>query len=81
MSGSAPSPLARLVLFIICLSIAGSLAAGALYVAVDLPQQQNVEAPVNGAIGPTCGPVYDQNGNDIPHQCCDANGYPKVCGA
>lgn len=81
MSGSARSPLARLVLFMVCLSIAGSFVAGVHYVAVDLPQQQTVKAPANGAIGPTCGPVYDQNGNDITDQCCDANGHPKVCGA
>jgi hypothetical protein len=81
MSGSALSPLSRLVLFIVCLSIAGSIVAGVHYVAVDLPEQQNVKAPANGAIGPTCGPFYDEDGNDITGQCCDANGHPKVCGA
>jgi len=41
------SPLARLVLFIVCLSIAGSFVAGLHYVAVDLPRQQNVQPPSN----------------------------------
>ena len=33
------SPLARLVLFMVCLSVAGSIMAGAHYYAVDLPEQ------------------------------------------
>jgi hypothetical protein len=33
------SPLARLVLVMICLSVAGSIGAGIHYAAVDLPQQ------------------------------------------
>jgi hypothetical protein len=41
------SPLVRLVLFMICLSIAGSIVAGAHYYAVDLPQQQTLQAPTN----------------------------------
>jgi hypothetical protein len=50
MSGTFPekSPLARLVLFMVCLSIAGSFAAGLHYFAVDLPQQKSVQAPENG---------------------------------
>jgi len=80
MSGSAPSPLARLVLFIVCLSIAGSFVAGVHYVAVDLPEQQNVKPPANGAIGATCGPFYDKDGNDISDHCCDAYGNPTACG-
>jgi hypothetical protein len=43
------SPLARLVLFIICLSIAGTLTAGVHYALIDLPQQQDVKVPVNSA--------------------------------
>jgi len=34
------SPLARLVLFMVCLSIAGSLVAGVHWFAIDLPVQQ-----------------------------------------
>jgi len=47
MSGSPSekSPLARLVLFMVCLAIAGSAVAGAHYYAIDLPQQRN--APHN----------------------------------
>lgn len=41
------SPLARLVLFMVCLSIAGTFIAGVHYAAVDLPQQQSVTAPTN----------------------------------
>ncbi len=48
MSQSAKSPLARLVLFMVCLSVAGAFIAGVHYFAVDLPQQQNVQAPANG---------------------------------
>jgi hypothetical protein len=49
MSSSQPvqSPLARLVLFMVCLSVAGSIIAGVHYFAVDLPQQK-AEAAFNG---------------------------------
>jgi hypothetical protein len=43
----ANSPLARLVLFMIFLSIAGSFVAGIHYYAVDLPLQNSVQAPAN----------------------------------
>jgi len=33
-------PLARLVLFLVCLSITGSIVAGAHYYAIDLPEQK-----------------------------------------
>jgi hypothetical protein len=41
------TPLARLVLFMVCLAIAGSILAGAHYYAIDLPQQRNAPAPEN----------------------------------
>jgi hypothetical protein len=42
------SPLARLILFMVCLGITGSLVAGAHYYAVDLPEQARaLQAPVN----------------------------------
>ena len=41
------SPLTRLVLFIVCLAIAGSFVAGLHFLAVDLPAQKNVVAPTN----------------------------------
>jgi hypothetical protein len=47
MSGSPHSPLTRLVLFTVCLSIAGTFVAGAHYVTVDLPQQNVLQAPAN----------------------------------
>jgi hypothetical protein len=51
MSESTKSPLARLVLFIVCLSVLGSAVAGAHYYAVDLPQQQQIaQAPENYCI-------------------------------
>ena len=80
MSEPTHSPLARLVLFMVCLSIAAGIVAGIHYVAVDLPEQQTVKAPANGAIGQTCGPVYDKDGNVITGQCCDAYGNPTACG-
>ncbi|MCK9632540.1 MAG: hypothetical protein M0R30_12990 [Methanoregula sp.] len=47
MPESAKPPLARLVLFMVCLSVAGIVVAGAHYYAVDLPQQQAVTTPSN----------------------------------
>jgi hypothetical protein len=41
------SPLTRLVLFIVCLAIAGSIIAGAHYFTIDLPAQKNAQAPSN----------------------------------
>lgn len=47
MLSSERSPLARLVLFIVCLSIAGTVIAGMHYYAIDLPQQKALTAPAN----------------------------------
>ena len=47
MSQTQKSPLARLVLFMVCLAIAGSLLAGLHYFAVDLPAQKNLHPPKN----------------------------------
>lgn len=44
---TTPSPLARLVLFMVCLAIAGTVVAGAHYYTVDLPQRQIQEPPEN----------------------------------
>ncbi len=55
------TPLARLVLFMICLSIAGSFVAGLHYAAIDLPrQQQELQVPTNGA-EPQAGFQEDMN--------------------
>jgi len=51
MSASENPPLARLVLFMICLAALGSILAGAHYLAVDLPAQQNVPSPENAGWG------------------------------
>ncbi len=54
LSQSPQSPLARLVLFMVCLAIAGSCIAGAHYYTVDLPQQK-MTPPGNGpAFGNQC---------------------------
>lgn len=59
MQESVKSPLTRLVMFIVCLSIAGSIVAGVHYYAIDLPQQQNVQAPANA--GSVCSYAVAQN--------------------
>jgi hypothetical protein len=46
-SSHEQSPLGRLILFLFCLAIAGTLVAGLHYLAVDLPAQKNVMAPTN----------------------------------
>jgi archaellum component FlaG (FlaF/FlaG flagellin family) len=66
---STRSPLARLVLFIVCLSIAGSIVAGVHYYAVDLPQQQNVQAPAN-----SCGNYVEKQ-----FECSSRCGQDPVC--
>jgi hypothetical protein len=53
------SPLARLVLFIIGLSIAGSILAGVHWFAVDLPAEQYLQAPQNSN-APECKVPYYQ---------------------
>jgi hypothetical protein len=46
---SERSPLARLVLFMVCLAVAGSILGGAHYLFIDLPAQKNLPAPQNAA--------------------------------
>ena len=49
MSHTERSPLARLVLFMFCLSIAGSFLAGTHYAVIDRPQQEFAShPPLNG---------------------------------
>ena len=43
------APITKLVLFMVCLAIAGSALAGAHYYTVDLPTQKNLQAPENAA--------------------------------
>jgi hypothetical protein len=47
MPPSERSPLARLVLFMVCLSVAGGAIAAVHYYAIDLPQQKALPAPEN----------------------------------
>lgn len=44
---SSPSPMFRLVLFMICISVAGTFLGGLHYYAVDLPEQADIPAPAN----------------------------------
>lgn len=53
MSEPERSPFARLVLFMTCLAIAGSVVAGAHYYAVDLPAQKALQAPENAQYSET----------------------------
>ena len=46
-TSSSRSPLARLVIFIVCLALAGCILASVHYLAIDLPAQKNVQAPDN----------------------------------
>lgn len=68
------SPLARLVLFMVCLSAAGAFIAGVHYAAVDLPQQQSVTAPENGNMDLTqclavCDATYWRGTNEGVVKC------------
>ncbi|MCK9579989.1 MAG: hypothetical protein M0Q92_06000 [Methanoregula sp.] len=75
MTESPKSPLARLILFMVCLSIAGTIVAGAHYYAVDLPQQANLQAPTNAD---DCGCYYEYTACLAP---CRGSGAYAGCGA
>jgi curli biogenesis system outer membrane secretion channel CsgG len=47
MTGSLQTPLARLVLFMICLSVVGSVVAGVYYFAAVQPDQKALHTPIN----------------------------------
>lgn len=51
-------PLTHLVLFMVCLSIAGGFVAGAHYYTIDLPQQMALQ-----------GPPYNSNTNSMGNKC------------
>ena len=79
MSQSQKSPLTRLVLFMVCLSIAGSIVAGAHYFAVDLPQQKAVQAPSNSP-SDNCQECYDRCDAEFPNSGgCKYNCLIYVC--
>lgn len=81
MSKTPSSPLARLVLFMVCLSIAGGFVGIAHYYAVDLPEQQKIQAPAN-----SCAYTYGEC-NDLYYNyrhytlCCykDCCATPMDC--
>lgn len=79
MSQSPQSPLARLVLFMVCLSLAGSILAGAHYYTVDLPQQKAVQAPFNSP-SDNCQECYDWCNAEHPNSGgCKYNCLIYVC--
>jgi hypothetical protein len=75
MPASQPShqPLARLVLFMICLAIAGSAVAAVHYYAVDLPAQAALPAPHNG-LSPTPETCTRENMNKCESDCIRPDG-------
>lgn len=77
---SGKTSLARLVLFIICLAVAGSILAGAHYYAIDLPQQNAVVAPANSP-SDNCQDCYDGCAREHPNSIgCKYNCLINVCG-
>jgi hypothetical protein len=84
MSQSAQSPLARFIVFMVMLSVAGSILAGFHYYAVDLPQQKELQPPKNEYNGPmkdclakcdadynSCTPTPDPRYPDGDSNLCD----------
>lgn len=79
---SAQSPLSRLVLFMVCLSIAGSIAAGVYWYASDLPQQDTLQPPSNGCYmvyDPTRIPGLEAQGYWCPYYETETGGYYACC--
>jgi hypothetical protein len=70
MSGTK-SPLSRLVLFMVCLSIAGALVAVIHYLAIDEPQQKAaIQAPENSAAYLCRYPLgYTEHKNCKAYEC------------
>jgi len=58
------TPLARLVLFMFCLAIAGSVVAGVHYVVIDIPAQQQIaeKPPENGSMHDECNSICNRYG-------------------
>jgi hypothetical protein len=56
VSGSQTAPLTRLVLFMVCLSIAATFVAGTHYVLIDRPQAEFAAHPPSNS-GGSCYPV------------------------
>jgi len=64
---SGRSPLARLVLFIVCLSIAGSIAAGIHWFVIDAPQQNALLQPPTNS--DSCSGVCHMQATDCAESC------------
>jgi hypothetical protein len=64
---SGRSPLARLVLFIVCLSIAGGIVAGAHWYVIDAPQQNALLQPPTNT--DTCEGACHMQSNDCVKSC------------
>lgn len=62
MSPAAASPIFRLVLFIVCLALFGSIIGGAHYYLVDLPEQKTLSGspPANWNLQDICNSCKDQ---------------------
>lgn len=73
---STRSSLARFVLFIVCLSIAGSIVAGVHYYVVDLPQQKALQAPAND-----CGQDWLNCRMDCDEGCSGPFEWRPSCGS
>lgn len=76
---SGRSPLDRLVLFLVCLSVIGLLVAGGLWITVDRPMQLLTQAPVNS--GDDAGQVEDGNGSCIDDCIRQLDSCYDVCKA
>ena len=74
------SPLASLVLFMVCLALLGCVIAGAHYVVVDLPAQKNLQAPEN-AVGnlQNCGICEANCANDPEYWRCFSGCKDLLC--
>jgi len=72
MTESQQSPLARLVLFVVCLSIAGGILAGVHYAVIDRPAQEAaLHPPANSE---SCTIIYTGNCGYIRATICRVGG-------
>lgn len=79
MSGMEKSPLARLVLFMICLSIIGTAVSGMHYLAIDQPQQESaLQVPKNYLCSPSTFSSCAQYG-DLCYQCIGWGAAAQGC--
>jgi len=85
MSDITGTPLARLVVFMVCLAVAGTLVSGVHYYTIDLPAHQALSAPENWGSScmaeckketAQCSAQYCQGSYNI--QCANCN---LICGA